>query len=136
MLPNTKTNKIVKHVRHALALDERRGRFEASYWNPIATSQGIIVDGGQNGLKERDRTVEEVWFAGCHGDIGGGWEGQRQSAQLSRIPLRWMIREAKKCTDAIVWNERALRTFAVEKPDSSDADGLAKYIEKEKEDAL
>ncbi|KIO29075.1 hypothetical protein M407DRAFT_60257, partial [Tulasnella calospora MUT 4182] len=33
-LPNTRKNKIVKHVRHALALDERRVKFQASYWRP------------------------------------------------------------------------------------------------------
>ncbi|KAG8953627.1 hypothetical protein FRC04_001831 [Tulasnella sp. 424] len=137
-LPNTKTNRIVKHVRHALALDERRARFEASYWNPGPTSQDVIADdkNSQRGLKNDERTVEEVWFAGGHGDVGGGWEGLRQGSQLSRIPLRWMIREAKKCTAAIVWNEKALRTFRVDKPDSSDAEGLAKYIEQERQDAL
>lgn len=138
-LPNTRTNRIVKHVRHALALDERRARFEASYWNPGPTSQDVIGEekkNGQRGLKDSERTVEEVWFAGGHGDVGGGWQGLRQESQLSRIPLRWMIREAKKCTDAIVWDENALRAFHVNKPDSSDVQGLAKYIEQERQDAL
>ncbi|KAG8932833.1 hypothetical protein FRC00_014052 [Tulasnella sp. 408] len=138
-LPNTKTNRIVKHVRHALALDERRARFESSYWNPGPTSQDVIGEEKKNGLiglKESERTVEEVWFAGGHGDVGGGWQGLRQESQLSRIPLRWMIREAKKCTNAIVWDENSLKDFRVNKPDSSDAEGLAKYIEQERQDAL
>ncbi|KAG8905456.1 hypothetical protein FRC00_013249, partial [Tulasnella sp. 408] len=61
-LPNTKTNRIVKHVRHALALDARRTRFESSYWNPGPTSQDVIGEEKKNGLiglKESERTVEE-----------------------------------------------------------------------------
>ena len=36
----------------------------------------------------------QVWFAGVHSDIGGGYP-ERQSA-LSKYPLLWMIEEAVK----------------------------------------
>ncbi|OJA19283.1 hypothetical protein AZE42_04488 [Rhizopogon vesiculosus] len=40
--------------------------------------------------------VEEVWFAGCHCDVGGGSVKNDIRNSLARIPLRWMIRECFK----------------------------------------
>src|SRR6185295_16928888 len=47
-----------KRVAHALALDEERERFEPSFWDPPATAT---------------TQVDEVWFSGCHTNIGGGY---------------------------------------------------------------
>ncbi|KAG8897272.1 hypothetical protein FRC00_004603, partial [Tulasnella sp. 408] len=133
-LPNTMTNRIVRHVRHALALDERRAKFQASYWIPSSGSTNAIDTKGSNDIKSEDRTVKEVWFAGGHGDVGGGWEAQTKPAQLSRIPFRWMIREAMECTDAIRWDEDALKEFGVRRP--KDREGLAEYRDQERKDAI
>jgi len=47
----------VKHAYHSLAIDEHRAQFPATLWNmPPAPGQ----------------TIEQVWFSGCHGDVGGG----------------------------------------------------------------
>ncbi|KAG8945473.1 hypothetical protein FRC04_000758 [Tulasnella sp. 424] len=137
-LPNTRTNRIVKHVRHALALDERRVKFKANYWNAPSISRNAIGDdkSGQKGFKSVEQTVEEVWFAGGHGDVGGGWEKYSERSQLARIPFRWMVREAKKCVPTILWNEVGLEKLGVHQPDSNNADAVAKYIEREKLDAV
>lgn len=60
--------KHVKHCFHALALDECRETF-----NPT-----------------RVPGAYEVWFRGCHSDIGGG----NGNTKLSFIALRWMLRKA------------------------------------------
>lgn len=41
--------------------------------------------------------IEELWFPGCHADLGGGWplESGEESA-LSHCPLVWMVREAQR----------------------------------------
>ena len=39
--------------------------------------------------------ILQVWFAGVHSDIGGGYP-EKQSG-LSKYPLLWMIDEAVKC---------------------------------------
>ncbi|KAJ5298035.1 hypothetical protein PENANT_c039G06225 [Penicillium antarcticum] len=40
---------------------------------------------------------EEVWFPGCHTDIGGGFvRAENEEYQLSHAPLVWVIQEAKK----------------------------------------
>ncbi|EXF79853.1 hypothetical protein CFIO01_08310 [Colletotrichum fioriniae PJ7] len=106
------------HVRHAVAVDERRVKFKAAL---------LAQD-----MKESDHNhedIKEVWFPGCHGDVGGGWPASAESKldngiemtfwervknfwttrkekaaskalgcdrlQLSDVPLAWMIREVK-----------------------------------------
>ncbi|KAL5482738.1 hypothetical protein ACEPAI_9332 [Sanghuangporus weigelae] len=43
--------------------------------------------------------VKQVWFAGCHSDVGGGAVKNSVEDTLSDIPLRWMVREviASQC---------------------------------------
>lgn len=41
--------------------------------------------------------IEELWFPGCHADLGGGWsltDGEEMA--LSHGPLVWMVREAQR----------------------------------------
>ncbi|KAL8994259.1 MAG: hypothetical protein Q9169_005712 [Polycauliona sp. 2 TL-2023] len=46
-------------------------------------------------LAEQD--IEELWFPGCHADLGGGWPlGEGEQSPLSHGPLVWMIREAQR----------------------------------------
>jgi uncharacterized protein (DUF2235 family) len=44
-----------------------------------------------------EQDIKEVWFPGCHADIGGGWplEDGEETA-LSHVPLVWMVREAER----------------------------------------
>ncbi|KAH7030728.1 uncharacterized protein B0I36DRAFT_362548 [Microdochium trichocladiopsis] len=43
-----------------------------------------------------EQDVDEVWFAGGHGDVGGGWDVEPGTKPCSHIPLAYMIREAIK----------------------------------------
>jgi uncharacterized protein (DUF2235 family) len=74
--PNTRTMPNVSILRHALALDERRAKFR--------TNRVKLTPGANH---------RQVWFAGVHSDVGGGYAPPRN--RLSRIPLRWMLGEAK-----------------------------------------
>jgi hypothetical protein len=43
------------------------------------------------------QVVTELWFPGCHADIGGGWNPEApDNLSLSHAPLVWMVREAQK----------------------------------------
>ncbi|KAL4982656.1 hypothetical protein BDW68DRAFT_182329 [Aspergillus falconensis] len=55
----------------------------------VATSSydGGAVSTGQD--------IEEVWFPGCHADIGGGWEIKSDECSLSYVPLLWMVHNAQ-----------------------------------------
>lgn len=57
-----------------------------------------ISDGG------REQDIEEVWFPGCHADIGGGWSlADGEEHALSHGPLVWMVREAQKAGLPFDW---------------------------------
>ncbi len=43
--------------------------------------------------------IEELWFPGCHADLGGGWPLDTKAGEespLSHGPLVWMVREAQR----------------------------------------
>ena len=61
---------------HALAIDERREDFLPSPWDESRAIEG--------------QTIEQVWFAGVHSDVGG-WYDDRG---LSNISLHWMLGKA------------------------------------------
>ncbi|KAH8118157.1 hypothetical protein DFH11DRAFT_1687160 [Phellopilus nigrolimitatus] len=43
--------------------------------------------------RSRPTDALEVWFSGCHCDVGGGSVSNNTPSSLARISLRWMIRE-------------------------------------------
>ncbi|KAI8623173.1 hypothetical protein F5Y19DRAFT_459518 [Xylariaceae sp. FL1651] len=43
-----------------------------------------------------EQDIDELWFAGGHGDVGGGWEFTPGSKSASHVPLVYMIRQAEK----------------------------------------
>ncbi|EMC96032.1 hypothetical protein BAUCODRAFT_148869 [Baudoinia panamericana UAMH 10762] len=43
-----------------------------------------------------EQDILELWFAGQHGDIGGGWTLKEGEQPASDLPLMWMVREAKR----------------------------------------
>ena len=45
--------------------------------------------------KGEPQDILQVWFAGVHADIGGGYP--EKESGLSKYPLLWMIDEATKC---------------------------------------
>ncbi|MGQ9426598.1 DUF2235 domain-containing protein [Gilvimarinus sp. F26214L] len=69
-------SKIVRHARHALSIDEDREDFTPTLWTP------------KEGLD-----LKQVWFAGVHSDVGGGY----QDGQLSHCAGRWILKEADAC---------------------------------------
>ncbi|MNV36034.1 hypothetical protein D3C71_1274970 [compost metagenome] len=86
--PFSNMNPSVEWVRHAVAIDERRTMFQPELWIPDQDYRGSPfkkVKGKQN--------FKQVWFAGVHGDVGGGYP-EPGSGQV-KIPLEWMIRETE-----------------------------------------
>jgi hypothetical protein len=68
---------------HALAVDEYREPFEATVWR-------------RSKFKLFDTITEQVWFAGAHADIGGGYIKQERRNRklfpsLDDITLDWML---------------------------------------------
>jgi uncharacterized protein (DUF2235 family) len=67
---DTKLNRNVIKGFHAMALDERRRDFPVTRW-----------------IARKD--VEEVWFSGCHSDVGGGYPPGETG--LADLALAWMM---------------------------------------------
>lgn len=71
----------IKVARHALSLDERRDDYRPTIWKH------------RSGMD-----LKQVWFAGVHADIGGGYgpdlKGATKGKKLSDVPFRWMLGEA------------------------------------------
>jgi uncharacterized protein (DUF2235 family) len=80
-LPFVADNPDIQIGRHAIALDERRAFFRTNLWRP-RPSPAI------SGPKD----LKQVWFAGVHCDVGGGYPEEQSAA--CKIPLEWMLREA------------------------------------------
>lgn len=44
-----------------------------------------------------EQDIEELWFPGCHADLGGGWPlSANEETALSHGPLVWMVTEARR----------------------------------------
>jgi uncharacterized protein (DUF2235 family) len=85
----TSRNPSVRSVRHAVALDEHRTMF-----NPILWPAGGKYRGNPfNVTGEVDQDLREVWFNGCHSDVGGGLP--EESSALAKEALHWMIDQTK-----------------------------------------
>ncbi|SEQ36568.1 DUF2235 domain-containing protein [Thalassovita taeanensis] len=82
----------VKHGFHALARDETRQVFEPVLWE---------CPNGDNDPQDDQtavaRRVEQVWFRGTHGDIGGQLGGFDAARPLANISLVWMLERIESC---------------------------------------
>jgi len=69
----------VKRGYHALARDETRVVYRPVLWetDPLRPAQ-----------------IEQVWFRGSHGDVGGQLGGREVTRPLSNIPLVWILDRA------------------------------------------
>ncbi len=72
----------VQHGFHALAHDETRVAYAPVLWDCPGETQG---------------RVEQVWFPGTHGDVGGQLTGFEAARPLANIPLVWMLERAESC---------------------------------------
>ncbi|KAH8990234.1 hypothetical protein EDB92DRAFT_1865077 [Lactarius akahatsu] len=107
-LPFTASNTAVRFFRHALALDERRATFRMNHWHRRCKDD--------HDDEVRPKTdVREVWFAGCHADVGGGSVPNGTENSLARISLRWMILECFRTGTGIRFREDALRRTGMDK---------------------
>jgi uncharacterized protein (DUF2235 family) len=74
--PHITHNPEVEHLRHAVSVDERRSTFRQNLAEPI-----------------NSQDIEDVFFAGVHSDVGGGYEPSESG--LAKIAFAWIVREAR-----------------------------------------
>ncbi|KAJ7654299.1 hypothetical protein B0H17DRAFT_386771 [Mycena rosella] len=136
-LPFTRSNGHVRYFRQALALDEHRARFQPSFWHrptqedlKLGIQAGEMPKSGRKSSKTKSlhdlekqysddggqytTDVEEVWFSGCHCDVGGGALPNGARNSLARIPIRWMIRQCFLLETGILFHRDMLRLVGID----------------------
>ena len=104
-LPHTKHNPSVRVFRQAIALDERRRMFRLHPWTD---AQIFMHNRFSKTNNSEPQDAQQVWFAGVHADIGGGYP--ESESGLSKFPLLWMLGEAAAYGLAI--NQQAVNQLA------------------------
>ncbi len=79
---NTNPSTLYKNMYHAIAIDEHRKAFDATLWTGFEP-KGVA----DHKMIKDDQTIEQRWFLGDHGDVGG-------SGRLATIPLAWIQENA------------------------------------------
>lgn len=64
----------VEHAYHAVSIDEKRKAFQPTLW-------------------DEDPRATQIYFAGVHSDVGGGYQDDHQ---LAYIALHWMAKHARE----------------------------------------
>ena len=83
--PDDHLSEVVERACHALAVNEERDAFSPLLWR-------------------HDPRVEQVWFAGAHSNVGGGYPKQG----MSLVALDWMMHQASASDLRILPTDRAL----------------------------
>ncbi len=76
--PNYQLNPCVEKAAHALAIDDERKTFHPRLWDE--SEEGPLAG-----------RIQQVWFAGVHSNVGGGYPKQG----MSLVSLDWMLRQAE-----------------------------------------
>jgi len=84
-LPDRQLNPLVRKACHALSLDDERTTFHPLLWDE---SPETIATGTRKTDSER---ITQVWFAGVHSNVGGGYPDD----SLAHVSLTWILSEAR-----------------------------------------
>jgi uncharacterized protein (DUF2235 family) len=89
-LPDNKLGKSVVRACHALALDEERTTFHPQLWDETGENPKTATFPARRTIA--DERITQVWFAGVHSNVGGGYPDD----SLAYIAFVWMLNEAKR----------------------------------------
>ena len=70
---------LVRNGFHAIAVDDERQTFDPVMWNEASKHEGQVI--------------EQVWFAGVHSNVGGGYPREG----MALVSLDWMMSKAANC---------------------------------------
>ena len=78
----------IEFAYQALAIDDERNSFTPKVWNETIVEKRTADERGN----ERGTEVEQVWFAGAHSNVGGGYG----RAGMANVTLDWMMARATR----------------------------------------
>ncbi|KLO20166.1 hypothetical protein SCHPADRAFT_32706 [Schizopora paradoxa] len=107
---STKTRNIIDKISHLLHGKKKCDNPEEheDKYNRGVKLQDQYTD------SSKQTNVLEVWFAGCHTDVGGGSVPNKTRHSLARIPLRWMIRECFETNCGIQFEAERLHSIGMD----------------------
>jgi uncharacterized protein (DUF2235 family) len=85
MFGSLKLSPLVDRACHALSLDDERATFHPLVWDEVAEADNV------DAKKVSAGRITQVWFAGAHSNVGGGYPDD----QLSLVSLEWIMAEAR-----------------------------------------
>ena len=89
-MPNYHLARQVRAARHALAIDDERDSFHPLLWDEVHEAQMVAADAAKP-EGDPDKIVagrlQQLWFAGMHSDVGGGYPDE----SLSYVSLCWIM---------------------------------------------
>ena len=88
-LPDRVLGPTVRRACHALALDDERTTFHPVLWSE-RYEQRPDPD-GNDARWVKDERMSQVWFAGVHANVGGGYPDD----SLAHVSLTWIMDEAQ-----------------------------------------
>ena len=91
--PDRNLSDIVECAYHALAIDDERLSFHPELWNEQPSDKTKQPPG--------DR-LTQVWFAGMHSNLGGGYPDDA----LSGVPLNWILDKSEQAGLVFIKDER------------------------------
>lgn len=91
--PDRNLSDIVENAYHALSIDDERLSFHPELWNEDPDDYSRVP------LEDR---LTQVWFAGMHSNVGGGYPDDG----LSGIPLNWILDNAEHAGLVFLKDER------------------------------
>jgi uncharacterized protein (DUF2235 family) len=94
---------IVENAFHALSLDDERETFHPMLWDENAERDNVEASKVQAGR------VTQVWFAGVHSNVGGGYSEDR----LSLVAMDWIAEQA--IAQGLSFNALAMQVLAQQK---------------------
>jgi len=112
--PDTSLSPRVAAAYHAVAIDEHRKPFQPTLWSDVPGAPSRINVAGSN--------VEQVWFAGAHSNVGGGYA----DSGLSDIALQWMTQRAS--SNGLRFEPTALAALRPD-PRAKRRDSLEEFVE-------
>lgn len=100
--PDRKLPANIRCARHALSLDDERRTFWPELWEHPHPSDHLTaeerldqeaqgVESSAVGAPKSAQSLKQVWFAGVHSNVGGGYPKQG----MSDVALYWMLCEAQ-----------------------------------------
>ncbi|KAK7034622.1 hypothetical protein VNI00_012263 [Paramarasmius palmivorus] len=105
------------HVDSSIRLKQKKNRKGKGLKGLSKEEKGLTLQALKQKYSKKRRTetdIKEVWFAGCHCDVGGGSVRNEVKPNLARIPLRWMIRECFAANSGIMFHTKGLEDLGMD----------------------